>query len=68
MAETATSGANGGRSESSWTFLPLTFTLTFVVIAVVGSIWVMYHLDRNMIPMSPHEALHKPLLLRVRLS
>ncbi|GJD55576.1 cytochrome o ubiquinol oxidase subunit IV [Methylobacterium dankookense] len=48
------------RSEGGWTFLSLMFTLTLVVIALVGSIWVMYHLDQNMMPMSPHEALHKP--------
>ncbi|AWN37691.1 cytochrome o ubiquinol oxidase subunit IV [Methylobacterium radiodurans] len=48
------------RSEGGWTFLSLMFTLTLVVIALAGSIWVMYHLDQNMMPMSPHEALHKP--------
>lgn len=48
------------KSEGGWTFLSLVFTLTLVVITLVGSIWVMYHLDRNMMPMSPHEALQKP--------
>ena len=40
--------------------MALTFTLTLVVITLVGSIWVMYHMDQNMMPMSPHEALQKP--------
>ncbi len=48
------------KSEGGWTFLALLFTLTLVVITLVGSIWVMYHLDENMMPMTPHEALQKP--------
>ncbi|WP_264048506.1 cytochrome o ubiquinol oxidase subunit IV [Methylobacterium flocculans] len=48
------------RSEGGWTFIALVFTVTLVVVTLVGSIWVMYHLDQNMMPMSPHEALHKP--------
>ena len=48
------------RSEGGWTFLALVFTLTLVVVTLVGSIWVMYHMDQNMMPMSPHEALQKP--------
>ena len=48
------------KSEGGWTFLALAFTLTLVVITLVGSIWVMYHLDQNMMPMSPHEALQRP--------
>jgi cytochrome o ubiquinol oxidase subunit IV len=48
------------KSEGGWTFLALAFTLTLVVITLVGSIWVMYHMDQNMMPMSPHEVLQKP--------
>jgi len=48
------------KSEGGWTFMALAFTLTLVVITLVGSIWVMYHMDQNMMPMSPHEALQKP--------
>lgn len=48
------------KSEGGWTFLALLFTLTLVVITLVGSIWVMYHMDQNMMPMSPHEALQQP--------
>ena len=48
------------KSEGGWTFLALVFTLTLVVVTLVGSIWVMYHLDQNMMPMSPHEALQRP--------
>ena len=48
------------KSEGGWTFLALAFTLTLVVVTLVGSVWVMYHMDQNMMPMSPHEALQKP--------
>jgi cytochrome o ubiquinol oxidase operon protein cyoD len=48
------------KSEGGWTFLALVFTLTLVAVTLVGSIWVMYHMDQNMMPMSPHEALQRP--------
>ncbi|WP_262027893.1 cytochrome o ubiquinol oxidase subunit IV [Microvirga sp. Mcv34] len=48
------------KSEGGWTFLALLFTLILVVITLVGSIWVMYHLDQNMMQMPPHEAVQKP--------
>ena len=48
------------KSEGGWTFLALAFTLTLVVVTLVGSVWVMYHMDQNMMPMSPHEALQRP--------
>ncbi|MBC9175662.1 cytochrome o ubiquinol oxidase subunit IV [Pseudoroseomonas ludipueritiae] len=48
------------KSEGGWTFVSLVFTLTLVVVTLVGSIWVMYHMDQNMMPMSPHEALTRP--------
>ena len=48
------------KSEGGWAFIALVFTLTLVVITLAGSIWVMYHMDQNMMPMSPHEALQKP--------
>jgi cytochrome o ubiquinol oxidase operon protein cyoD len=42
------------RSEGGWTMLALIFTIVLVVIVLTGSIWVMYHLDHNMMPgMSP---------------
>lgn len=38
------------RSEGGWTILALIFTLILVVIALTGSLWVMYHLNTNMMP------------------
>ncbi len=33
--------------------MALIFTIVLVVIALTGSLWVMYHLNTNMMPMSP---------------
>ncbi|MCS0502818.1 cytochrome o ubiquinol oxidase subunit IV [Ancylobacter mangrovi] len=38
------------RSEGGWTMLALVFTLILVVITLAGSLWVMYHLNTNMMP------------------
>jgi cytochrome o ubiquinol oxidase subunit IV len=42
------------KSEDGWTLTSLVFTLILVVITLAGSLWVMYHLDTNMMPR--HEA------------
>jgi cytochrome o ubiquinol oxidase operon protein cyoD len=44
------------KSESGWTVVALIFTLILVAITLIGSLWVMYHLNTNMMPvhgMSP---------------
>lgn len=38
------------KAEGGWTMLALIFTVVLVVILLVGSIWVMYHLNTNMMP------------------
>lgn len=48
------------RSEGGWTLLALMFTLLLVVITLSGSIWVMYHLDHNMMPMSASDMRNMP--------
>jgi cytochrome o ubiquinol oxidase subunit IV len=43
-------------SSRSWNMAAFVFTLIIVLILVVGSLWVMYHLDTNMMPgMMPPE-------------
>lgn len=37
-------------SEGGWNLLALIFTTVLVVIALSGSLWVMYHLNHNMMP------------------
>jgi len=39
------------RSENGWIMMALIFTLVMVVITLIGSLWVMYHLNLNMMPM-----------------
>ncbi len=39
------------RSEGGWTFLALIFTVILVVVALSGTLWVMFHLTTNMSPM-----------------
>jgi cytochrome o ubiquinol oxidase subunit IV len=38
------------RAEEGWTMMALIFTIIMVVIALTGSLWVMYHLNTNMMP------------------
>ena len=38
------------KSEGGWNMLALIFTIVLVVIVLSGSIWVMYHLNHNMMP------------------
>lgn len=45
------------RSEGGWTILALIFTVMVVVIMLAGSLWVMYHLNHNMMP-----GMHQDLL------
>lgn len=49
-----------GKSEGGWTLMALIFTVIIVVIALVGSLWVMTHLHANMMPMSPEHAKNLP--------
>ena len=48
------------RSEGGWSMMALVFTLVMVIITLAGSIWVMYHLNLNMMPMSPSMAMNAP--------
>ncbi|MHC3127952.1 hypothetical protein OB03_11995 [Brevundimonas sp. GN22] len=38
------------KSEGGWNMLAFIFTIVVVVIAVAGSVWVMWHLNTNMMP------------------
>lgn len=42
------------KSEGGWNMLALIFTMVLVVITLAGSIWVMYHLNHNMMPGMDH--------------
>ena len=38
------------KTNEGWTLVALIFTLILVVITLAGSLWVMYHLNVNMMP------------------
>jgi cytochrome o ubiquinol oxidase operon protein cyoD len=41
------------KSDEGWTMVALVFTLILVVITLAGSLWVMHHLNVNMMPGHP---------------
>lgn len=43
------------QSEGGWNLMALTFTLVLVVIVLMGSSWIMYSANKNMMPMMHHE-------------
>lgn len=42
------------KAEGGWTLSALLFTVLIVAIMLCGSLWVMYHLNANMMPL-PHD-------------
>jgi cytochrome o ubiquinol oxidase operon protein cyoD len=38
------------RAEAGWNMMAMMFTVIIVVIVLAGSLWVMYHLNTNMMP------------------
>ncbi|MDX3927417.1 MAG: cytochrome o ubiquinol oxidase subunit IV [Shinella sp.] len=48
------------RSEGGWTMMALIFTLVLVAITLAGSLWVMHHLNTNMMPMHPEMMRNMP--------
>jgi cytochrome o ubiquinol oxidase operon protein cyoD len=48
------------KSEGGWNLLALLFTVMLVVIALSGSLWVMYHLNSNMMPDSMQNMSNMP--------
>ena len=48
------------KAENGWSMMSLIFTLVLVVIALSGSLWVMYHLKGNMMPVSVEQVRNLP--------
>jgi cytochrome o ubiquinol oxidase operon protein cyoD len=42
------------KAEHGWSMLALIFTVVLLVITLSGSLWVMYHLNHNMMPAMSH--------------
>ncbi len=43
------------KAEEGWTGMATMFTIVVVAIMLAGSLWVMYHLNTNMMPQMNHE-------------
>jgi len=39
------------KAENGWTLMAMVFTGVLVAITICGSLWIMYHLNGNMMPM-----------------
>ncbi|MFG0601733.1 cytochrome o ubiquinol oxidase subunit IV [Delftia sp. WSY_4] len=39
-----------GKIEGGWTLLSTIFTVVFVAIGIAGTLWVMFHMNTNMMP------------------
>lgn len=39
------------RAEDGWSFMALVFALILVVLVLFGSLWIIFHLNDNMMPM-----------------
>lgn len=48
------------RSQGGWNMLAAIFTVVLVVIAISGSLWVMFHMNANMMPLGEHEMRNLP--------
>jgi cytochrome o ubiquinol oxidase operon protein cyoD len=47
-----------GKVEGGWTLLSTLFTAVFVAIAIAGTLWVMFHMNANMMPAHGGHAAH----------
>jgi cytochrome o ubiquinol oxidase operon protein cyoD len=48
------------RAEGGWSMLALIFTVVVVAITLSGSMWVMFHMNHNMMPPTLHEMKNAP--------
>ena len=48
------------KAEGGWTMLATLFTIIVVVIMLAGSVWVMVHMNENMMPMDPQQMRNMP--------
>ena len=47
-----------GKIQGGWTLLSTIFTAVFLSIAIAGTLWVMFHMNSNMMP--EHNMPHAP--------
>lgn len=46
--------------QGGWSMLALIFTIVLVVITLSGSLWVMFHLKQNMMPVTTEQVRNMP--------
>ena len=45
------------KAENGWLLLSTIFAIIFLVITLAGSLWIVFHLNRNMMPMPDGETM-----------
>ncbi len=48
------------RAEGGWTLMAYVFTAVLVLICISGSLWIMHHLNTNMMPMPGTDMSNQP--------
>ena len=48
------------QAEGGWAWMSLIFTLVLLVITLSGSLWIMYHLKANTMPLTPEQVRKLP--------
>jgi cytochrome o ubiquinol oxidase operon protein cyoD len=48
------------KAEGGWAWMSLIFTLVLLVITLSGSLWIMYHLKANTMPLTPEQVRRLP--------
>jgi len=48
------------KAEGGWSMMALAFTIILVVITLSGSLWVMFHLKSNMMPVTAEQMRKAP--------
>jgi cytochrome o ubiquinol oxidase subunit IV len=48
------------KAEAGWSFMGLMFTVILVAITLSGSLWVMFHLNTNTMPVTPQQVRNLP--------
>ncbi|MDO4905484.1 MAG: cytochrome o ubiquinol oxidase subunit IV [Lautropia sp.] len=48
------------KAQGGWTLMALMFTVLMVIITLAGSLWVMFHLDANLMPEGAHDVRIRP--------
>ena len=43
------------RAEGGWSLISFVFTIVIVGIMISGSVWIMYHLNTNLMPMNAQD-------------